>query len=221
MLDWLPENISTYGADIDFFFAVIYYITTAVFFLVAGSMVYFLIRYRRRAGRKAEYTHGNNTLELVWTTATTIAMFLLAILSKPVWSEIKETRPPADVEVRVTGKQFNWEVLYPGPDGKFDTDDDFLTDNEVHVPVDSVVHVHLRSKDVIHSFFVPVLRLKQDALPGRTITAWFEATRTGTYEIPCAELCGFGHSGMLGHLYVHSPDEYSAWVDETWPANQS
>ena len=132
-----------------------------------------------------------------------------------------QTQPPADVEVRVTGKQFNWEVLYPGPDGKFDTEDDYLIDNEVHVPVDSVVHVHLRSKDVIHSFFVPVLRLKQDALPGRTITAWFEATQTGTYEIPCAELCGFGHSGMLGFLYVHGPDEYSAWVEETWPASSS
>lgn len=217
MLDWLPENISTYGADIDFFFYVIYYLTTGVFILVAGAMVYFLIRYRRREGQKAHYTHGNNTLELVWTGATTVALLLLAIVSKPVWSEIKETQPPADVEVRVTGKQFNWEVLYPGPDGRFDTEDDYQIDNEVHVPVDSVVHVHLRSKDVIHSFFVPVLRLKQDALPGRTITAWFEATQTGTYEIPCAELCGFGHSGMLGYLHVHSPDEYAAWVEETWP----
>jgi cytochrome c oxidase subunit 2 len=219
MLDWLPENISTYGADIDFFFYVIYYITTAVFFLVAAAMVYFLIKYRFREGRRAHYTHGNNTLEIVWTVATTVAMFMLAIVSKPVWSEIKEQQPPADVEVRVVGKQFNWEIIYPGPDGAFDTEDDYQTDNVIHVPVDSVVHVHLTSRDVIHSFFVPVLRLKQDVLPGRSIIAWFEATETGIYEIPCAELCGFGHSGMLGHLHVDSPDDYAAWVDETWPSN--
>jgi cytochrome c oxidase subunit 2 len=129
--------------------------------------------------------------------------------------------------VQVTGKQFNWEVRYPGPDGEFDasadsttgTLDDYQIDNEVHVPVNKVVRVMLASKDVIHSFFVPQLRLKQDAVPGRMITAWFEATQPGTYEIPCAELCGFGHSGMLGRLYVHTPEEYKAWKQQTWPSN--
>ena len=221
MLDWLPENVSTYGGGIDFLFYVIYYITSAVFILVAATMVYFLIKYRHREGRRALYTHGNATLEWVWTSATTAAMLILAFASKPLWSEIKQQQPPADIEVKVTGKQFNWEVRYPGPDNEFNTKDDYQIDNEVHVPVNAVVHVGLSSIDVIHSFFVPQLRLKQDTLPGREIIAWFEATKPGTYEIPCAELCGFGHSGMLGHLYVHTPEEYEAWKQQTWPTGEA
>lgn len=217
MLDWLPENISTYGDRIDFFFHVIYYITTTVFVLVAAAMVFFLIKYRYREGRKATYSHGNTTLEIVWTSATTLAVIILALASKPLWSEIKQQQPPADVTVKVTGKQFNWEILYPGPDGQFGTGDDYQIDNNLYVPVNATVHVDLGSRDVIHSFFVPVLRLKQDALPGREIRAWFKATKTGTYEIPCAELCGFGHSGMKGTLFVQTPEEYQKWVEETWP----
>ncbi|NUM64130.1 cytochrome c oxidase subunit II [candidate division KSB1 bacterium] len=186
MLDWLPENVSTYGSRIDFFFHVIYYLTASVFVLVSATMIYFLIKYRQREGRRATYTHGNATLEWVWTSATTVAMIALAFASKPLWGEIKQQRPPAEVEVRVTGKQFNWQILYPGPDRQFDTADDYQIDNDLHVPVNAVVHVHLNSLDVIHSFFVPQLRLKQDAVPGHSITAWFQATKPGVYEIPCA-----------------------------------
>lgn len=217
MLDWLPPNISTFGGDIDKFFYVIYYITTTVFFLVTGTLIYFLIKYRSKEGRPAKYSHGNTTLEVVWTTVTFLAMLILAFASKPVWSTIKQTLPPADVVVQVTGKQFNWEILYPGPDTIFGTEDDYQIDNNLHVPVNKVVRIILKSHDVIHSFFVPALRLKQDAVPGREILAWFEATQTGKYEIPCAELCGFGHSGMLGYLFVHSPEEHEQWVHETWP----
>ena len=220
MLDWLPPNISTYGAEIDKFFHVIYYITTTVFFLVTAVMIYFLIKYRYREGRKARYYHGNNVLEIIWTSATFIAMIILALVTKPLWSEIKQHVPPTDVTIKVTGKQFNWEVLYPGPDNAFGTEDDFQIDNSVNVPVNKPIRILLNSKDVIHSFFVPSLRLKQDAVPGREIPAWFEATKTGRYEIPCAELCGFGHSGMLGHLIVHSPEGYRAWLDKTWPSPQ-
>jgi cytochrome c oxidase subunit 2 len=138
-------------------------------------------------------------------------------MSEPIWGKIKQEVPPTNIQVRVTAKQFNWEFLYPGPDGKFDTGDDLLLDNELHVPVNRVVQVFLTSKDVIHSFFLPHLRMKQDTLPGRVIQGWFEATKTGVYEIPCAELCGFGHSGMLGHLTVHSGGDYEKWVKEQWP----
>lgn len=217
MLDWLPPNVSTYGSDIDSFFYVIYYITLVVFVLVAACQLYFMIKYRFKEGRKARYYHGNNTLEIVWTSATFIAMLVLALASKPVWSKIKQELPPTDITVQVTGKQFNWEMLYPGPDNVFGTEDDYQIDNQLHVPVNKVVHVILKSKDVIHSFFVPQLRLKQDTVPGREITAWFEATKPGKYEIPCAELCGFGHSGMLGYLIVHTPEEYEQWRNETWP----
>lgn len=217
MLRWLPENVSTYGGEIDFLFYVIYYITAAAFFLVVAAMVAFLIMYRHREGRRATYLHGNTTLELTWTIITTLIFVVLAFMSRPIWGKVKQQVPPTNVQVRVTGKQFNWEILYPGPDGKFDTADDLQVDNELHVPVNRVVHVFLTSKDVIHSFFVPNLRFKQDALPGRTIQGWFEATKPGIYEIPCAELCGFGHSGMLGHITVLSAEDYEKWVKEQWP----
>ncbi len=217
MLKWLPENVSTYGAEIDFLFYVIYYITGVAFILVAVAMVAFLIIYRHREGRRAKYVHGNTFLEIVWTVGTAVIVIVLGIMSEPLWARIKQQVPPSDIQVRVTGKQFNWEILYPGPDGKFETADDVQMDNELHVPVNRVVQVFLASKDVIHSFFLPNLRLKQDAVPGRTIQAWFEATKPGVYEIPCAELCGFGHSGMLGHLTVHSAEDYEQWVKEQWP----
>jgi cytochrome c oxidase subunit 2 len=219
MLDWLPQNISSYGGEIDKVFYVIYYITATVFYLVAGFMIYFLIKYRYKEGRKAKYYHGNNALEIIWTSATFIAMLVLALASRPLWSKIKQEVPPSDIVVQVTGKQFNWEMLYPGPDKTFGTSDDYQIDNQLHVPVDRVVRIILKSKDVIHSFFVPTLRLKQDTVPGRDILAWFEATKPGRYEIPCAELCGFGHSGMLGYLFVHTAEDYDAWVKETWPEN--
>lgn len=219
MLKYLPENISTYGGEIDFLFYVIYWITGVAFLLVAGAMIAFLVMYRQREGRRARYVHGSTALEIIWTVGTTIIVVALAIMSQPLWAKIKQEVPPSDIQVRVTGKQFNWEIVYPGPDGKFDTSDDLQMDNELHVPVDRVVHVFLTSKDVIHSFFLPNLRLKQDALPGRLIEAWFEATKTGRYEIPCAELCGFGHSGMLGHLIVHSAEDYTKWVKDQWPSS--
>ena len=125
--------------------------------------------------------------------------------------------PPGDVFVQVTAKQFNWDFTYPGPDGKFATEDDLTVENELHVPVDKVVRLTLQSRDVIHSLFIPNMRFKQDTLPGRRIEGWFKATKTGEFEIPCAELCGFGHSGMLGSLKVQSPTEYAAWTAERWP----
>lgn len=218
MMSWLPENVSTFGPGIDRMFYLIYYITGATFVLVMTLLVAFLIMYRYQEGRRATYTHGNSTLEIVWTIVPALILVMLGFMSKGKWDEIKKNVPPADVQVRVTGKQFNWEVMYPGPDGKFETGDDVQFDNDVHVPVNKVVRVLLRSKDVIHSFFVPALRLKQDALPGREIVVWFEVTKPGTYEIPCAELCGFGHSGMKGMLIVHDAAGYDAWVKEKWPA---
>lgn len=216
MLDWLPENISTYGGEIDKFFYIIYYITSAVFFLVTGTLLYFLIKYRYNENRKAIYYHGNNKLEIIWTSVTLLAMIILALATKPLWSKIKQDLPPSEIQIRVSGKQFNWEVLYPGVDGIFRTTDDYQIDNNVHVPVNKVIHIILSSQDVIHSFFVPNLRLKQDAIPGREITVWFEATKTGKYEIPCAELCGFGHSGMLGYLFVQTQEDYDEWKNSTW-----
>ena len=216
MLGWLPERASTYAKDIDTIFYVIYYITGFFFILVTVLLVWFLIKYRAQPGRRAVYSHGSTTLELLWTAVPALIFIALFLVSQSTWARIKQFAPTGDVEVRLIGKQFGWEFHYPGPDGRFDTGDDKSIDNELHVPVDKVVRVYLRGQDVIHSFFVPVLRLKQDVVPGREILAWFQATKTGRYEIPCAELCGPGHSGMKGWLTVHTEDEYRQWVQEQW-----
>ena len=214
MLQWLPEDVSTFGGEIDSLFYLIYYITAATFILVTVLMVLFLVMYREQPGRRATYTHGNTSLESIWTIIPAAILIVLSFMSVSTWAKVKQHAPDSDFELQVAAKQFNWDVVYPGADGKFGTDDDVKFDNDLHVPVNKVVRVQLSSKDVIHSFFLPNLRLKQDAVPGRTILVWFEATKPGKYEIPCAELCGFGHSGMKGWLYVHTPEEYAKWAGE-------
>jgi cytochrome c oxidase subunit 2 len=216
MLDWwLPENVSTYGRDIDWLFHLIYWITGITAILVFVTMLAFLVMYKDRPGRRARYTHGNSTLEIVWTVVPSLILVVLTVLSVPAWSKIKMAAPPpSDFVLEVTAKQFNWQIVYPGADGKFGTGDDKTLLDEMHVPVNKVVHVILKSQDVIHSFFVPQFRMKQDAVPGRAITQWFEATKPGKYELPCAELCGFGHSGMKGWVYVHTADDYKKWAAE-------
>ena len=214
MMRWLPENVSTYGDQIDGLFYFIYYLTGAVFVIVTVLMVIFLILYRHKEGRRAVYCHGNTTMEITWTVIPTIILFALSFASASTWSTVRVNVPPSDFEVKVAGKQFNWEITYPGPDGTLGTKDDFKIDNEWHVPVNKVVRVRLTAQDVIHSFFLPNLRIKQDAVPGRETLLWFEATKTGKYEFPCAELCGFGHSGMIGWLYVDTPEDYDKWEKE-------
>jgi len=218
MRDWFPENVSTFGGDVDGIFWFIFYIVTVWFFLTEGLIVYFMVRYRRKAGQKATYALGNTWTQLAWVLVPLAIVVVLDLFidirGADVWAKVKGQRPPADVTVRGVGKQFNWEFIYPGPDGKLGNEDDLSSDNELHVPVGKVVHVILTSKDVIHSFFLPHFRLKQDAVPGRQIPVWFEATKIGAYEIPCAELCGFGHSGMNGKLFVHSPADFEKWLQE-------
>jgi cytochrome c oxidase subunit 2 len=219
---WFPENISTYGADIDAVFWLIFYIVGFWFLLAEGLLFFFVLRYRRRPGQAATYVRGDRWSELAWVLVPGVIVLMLDLAidsaGGAAWARVKEQMPPGGVEVRVVAKQFNWGFEYPGPDGKFDTADDLGIDNELHVPVGQNVRVTLQSKDVIHSFFIPTVRLKQDILPGRTIRAWFNATKPGEYEIPCAELCGFGHSGMLGMLIVHTAEDYDRWQRERWPA---
>jgi cytochrome c oxidase subunit II len=211
---WLPENVATYGQDIDWLFHLIFWITGTVFVLVIVTLLAFLVIYRDRPGRQARYTHGSTPLEIAWTVVPALILVVLTFLSVPAWSRIKMQVPPSDFDVLVTAKQFNWQVRYAGPDGKLDTGGAQLFLDEMHVPVNKVIRVHLRSQDVIHSFFVPQFRIKQDAVPGREIVAWFEASKPGKYEWPCAELCGFGHSGMKGWVYVHTPEDYAKWAAE-------
>jgi cytochrome c oxidase subunit 2 len=141
-------------------------------------------------------------------------LIVLSFMSVSTWAKVKREVPPTDFELGVAAKQFNWAVSYPGPDGKLGSEDDVKFDNDIHVPVNKVVRLHISSDDVIHSVFIPNLRFKQDAVPGRTISGWFEATKPGKYELPCAELCGFGHSGMRGWVFVHTADDYAKWAAE-------
>jgi len=219
---WFPQNVSTFGGDVDWVFKLIFYVVGFWFLLSEGALFYFIIRYRRKPGEAAFFNRGDSKRELAWLlipAAIVLALDLgIDAAAGPVWDIVKGTPPPADVSVRLDAKQFNWEFTYPGPDGKFDTADDLKLENELHVPVGKVVQVRLNSLDVIHSFFVPALRLKQDVMPGRKIMAWFNATQPGTYEIACAELCGFGHYSMHGVVVVHTAEDYQHWLHEHWPA---
>lgn len=214
MLNWLPESISTYGKDIDRLFYLIYYITAVSCVLVLGGQAWLMFRYRARKGGRAVYTHGNPTLEVIWTIVPTLVFVMLGFMSRSVWSDVRQSNPPTDMQLIVEGSQFNWLITYPGLDGRIGTEDDFKQENLLRVPVDRKVGITLTAKDVIHSFFLPHVRLKQDAVPGREIRVWFEATKTGEYDMPCAELCGFGHSNMNGRLIVLGPEEFDAWAAE-------
>jgi cytochrome c oxidase subunit 2 len=218
MMRWLPEDVSTYGHEIDALFFLIYYITAATFILVTALMIWFLWKYRDRGNRRATYSHGNTTLEIIWTVVPAAILIVLSFMSVSTWAKVKREVPPTDFEVSVAAKQFNWDVSYPGPDGKLGTEDDIKFDNDIHVPVNKVVRLHLTANDVIHSLFIPNLRFKQDTVPGRKILGWIEATKPGKYEMPCAELCGFGHSGMKGWLHVHTAEDYAKWAAENLAA---
>jgi cytochrome c oxidase subunit 2 len=211
----LPENVSTFGGKIDSLFYLILWITGAIFVLVEVLLLYFLIRYRHREGRPAHYTHGSNRLEVIWTIVPAIICVVLALLSRRSWAEIKQNMPQGAMNVEVTAEQFAWNIRYPGPDGKLDTADDVVTLNQLHFPVGRPLIVTLHSKDVIHSFFLPEFRVKQDAVPGMTTRIWLEATRVGHWEIACAELCGLGHYRMKGFVTVETPEEFDRWLAET------
>jgi cytochrome c oxidase subunit 2 len=211
-----PENISTYGGSIDTLFNAVLWLTGITFVLVEIALVVFAFKYRNKPGRKATYIHGNDRLEVVWTSATAIIVIILALVSRPLWNRIKDPAefPQPDLELNIVAKQFEWNVTYPGADGKLGTPDDFTRRGQLHMPVDKKILVTLNSEDVIHSFFLPNFRLKQDAVPGMKIRAWFEATKTGDYVIACAELCGLGHYRMKGKVTVHTADEFAKWQQE-------
>jgi cytochrome c oxidase subunit 2 len=211
---WLPDAGSTFAGPIDALFLAILIITGIALVVVEVGLVTFVIKYRARPGRKAFYTHGSTRAEVIWTAIPAVTMVALGLISNHYWVLIKDKKsiPPNAYHVGVHAKQFEWQVTYPGPDGKLGTADDFTIRNQLHVTVNEPIAVELSAEDVIHSFFVPEFRLKQDAVPGMHITAWFQATKTGEFEIGCAELCGMGHYKMRGRVFVHTPEDYKAWV---------
>ncbi len=217
---WLPPNLSTFGRKIDHMFYGILFLTGFVFFGVQGALLYFLFKYRDRPNAKVHYTHGNHRIEVIWTTIPAIILVILTIFSQQLWSEIKMNIPQGSYPIEIQAEQFAWNVIYAGTDEKFGTPDDIKTINQLHIPVGKPVRVRLTSigKDgkhpVIHSFFLPEFRLKQDVMPGMGIDVWFEAIKTGKYEIACAEFCGLGHYRMRGFVSIHSPEGFEAWLKE-------
>lgn len=226
LFHWLPEDISTFGHGIDHVLKVIYYIVGAWFLAVQGVLFYFIFRYRRKEGRKATYQAGLSWKALYWVLIPAVVILGLDLaidaIQAPVWRQIKEELPATpDQTIRITGKQFIWEFVHPGVDGRLDTPDDIQTLNQLTVPVHAKIVFELKAADVLHSFWVPNLRLKQDAVPGRTIKGWFEATKEGDFVIACAELCGSGHGIMRGELHILNPEDYQKWLKENTPESGS
>ena len=245
---WLPENFSTDGAVIDQLFNQILVVVVVVFVAVQVTLVVFLVKYRARPGGKATYIHGNNRLEILWTAVPAVFLAALSFLSHQGWVKIKpaegfrngEPGRQADHVIEVIAEQFAWNIRYPGADGKFgprrpdlvsvanpigidrehpDGADDIFLTGQMHVPINKRIQVNLTSKDVLHSFFLPHSRAKQDAVPGMVIQMYFDVTRAGSYEIACAELCGNNHYNMKGALTAHPTVEaYQAAIDQFAPA---
>jgi cytochrome c oxidase subunit 2 len=205
-LPLFPEQASTIAQRVD----ALYYFLVAVagFFslLIAFLVVVFAIRYRRRSEmERPAAIHGSLGLELVWTLIPFGLAMVMFFWGASVYVSLR--RPPDDaLNVFVVGKQWMWKLQHL--EGRREI-------NELHVPVRRAVKLIMTSEDVIHSFFVPAFRIKQDAIPGRYTTAWFEATKVGTYHLFCAEYCGTEHSGMIGHVIVMEPAEYEAWLSGT------
>ena len=233
---WFPPIITEQGVAYDQHFMLTLVITGIIFFFAQLGLSYLIFRYRDRGGR-AHYSHGNTKLEVLWTTATAILFVGLVLWGQHIWAQVHlRGAPSAAIPIEVTGQQFVWNIRYPGPDGQFgrtvpelmkestgnplglDPDDPASQDDLVMpvmaVPVNRPVEVILRSKGVIHSFFVRELRLKQDTVPGLETRIHFTASTVGRYEIVCAELCGLGHSQMRSFLLVMSEQDFEDWLRE-------
>lgn len=212
---WLPPDISEHGHRIDHLFMFCLYLTGAVFIATEVVLFWFMWRYDGRTNRDpVKFSHGSHNLEIVWTIVPAATLLFIAIYQMDAWADAKIRTPNIPATVEVTGRQFEWRIRYPGPDGELATEDDIFGVNELHLPVNEQIVLNLKSMDVLHDFFVPQLRIKQDAVPGNKIPMWFTARETGTYEIVCAELCGWGHYKMKGRLTIESREAFDAWLKQ-------
>ena len=197
-----PERASSMAGQVDAIYIFLLVVCGMVALLVFTCLLYFAARYRSRAGVPAEQIDGSTPLELTWSIIP-ICVFMVFF----AWGALvffKQRTPPRDAtEVYVVAKQWMWKLEHA--EGQREI-------NELHVPVGRDVKLIMTSQDVIHSFYVPVFRMKQDVLPGRYTVAWFRATKPGTYHLFCAEYCGTQHSGMIGSIVVMEPAQYEAWM---------
>ena len=232
----LPLDISTHGAGID---QLIVYVHIFMALLFVGWGIYFvycLFRFRERTGHTAQLDDKHFTLPTYIEVGIVLAEVVLLVgFSIPILGKVKNDFPDRKdaVVLKVVAEQFAWNIHYPGRDGKFGTTDikkmdgtnpigldresefgkdDVVTINQLHIPVNKPIIIDLISKDVIHSFSLPVARVKQDVIPGMVIPIHFEAKETGEFEIACAQLCGMGHYRMRGSFVVETQENYDKWM---------
>lgn len=212
---FMPENVSSFGSEIDSLAILITILVGVCLFVVLAIFFYSLVKFRRQSGEKANYILGNSWHQVKWVIVPVLIIivmdFYIDFRTTDAWEKIKGSTPKGDIVVRVTAQQFSWLFTYPDNNGRFESKGELKKINDFHVPVNKTIVFHLESKDVLHSFWVPSLRLKQDVVPGRTITGWFVANKIGQYEIACAEICGVGHTVMSGTLIVESQEDYDRW----------
>ena len=234
---WFPTLASIHGAEVDSVFMAVLIATGVAFVITQGLLGYFVARYGASGKERAGYWHDNPKAEAILLTITAVILVVLVFMGQKAWYNIYFSDMPEDATIiQVTGQQFAWNVHYAGADGVFgridlglidnvnrigldESDpaakDDIVTENEIHVPVNKPVVLRLRSKDVIHSFFLPNLRVKQDAVPGMLIQIWFTPSEVGTYDLACAELCGHQHyrMGRNGGFTVDgTEEEFNNWL---------
>jgi cytochrome c oxidase subunit 2 len=233
----MPVAASAHAGEIDQMIVLTHWLMAVLFVGWGVYFSYVLVRFRHGANQKASYAGAKGTLSKYTEIGVVVAeVVLLAFFAIPAWARRVQSPPDSGaVVVRVVGEQFAWNMQYPGADGRFgrtdvalvtadnplgldrsdpNAKDDVTTINQLNIPVDRPILVHLTSKDVIHSFGLYEMRVKQDAVPGMEIPVWFVPTRTGEYEIVCSQLCGLGHYRMRGFMTVQTQGEYDAWMAE-------
>ncbi len=216
-MEYLPV-VSTYAQSIDD--AILLIAVLVGFWTVLTFTLFFwlIFRYRARPGQRAGYVTGEERQPKRFITIAHMLVLVcdvfIVIAAIRVWVDVKQTLPtaPETQTVRVIGQQWAWSFVHPGPDGVLDTADDIKSVDELHIEVGRPYIYELVSRDVLHDFSVPAFRLKQDAIPGRIIQGWFEATDTGSFDIQCAEMCGIGHGLMPGRLVIETPEQHAAWM---------
>ncbi|HSG07952.1 MAG TPA: cytochrome c oxidase subunit II [Longimicrobiales bacterium] len=223
MIERLLLQASSFAADIDGLILLVG-VLAGFWFLMAEALFFWLIwRFREKPGVKTQYITGKEKHLKRWITIphalVLVCDVFIIIGAVQVWYKVKQHLPEPDYTVRVIGQQWAWVFQHPGQDNELDTSDDIYTTDDLYVENEKTVHFQLTSRDVLHDFSVPVFRLKQDAVPGRTITGWFRATQAGTFDIQCAEICGIGHGVMAGRINVQRASEHAAWIAEHSPAS--
>jgi cytochrome c oxidase subunit 2 len=234
----LPVAASAHAGDIDEMIVLVHWLMAILFVGWGLFFLFVLVRFRKGANPKASYTGAKGKISKgLEIGVAVIEVILLVFYAIPAWAKRVKAFPSENeaVVVKVVGEQFAWNVQYPGPDGKFGrtspnlvaadnplgldksdpaAKDDITTINQLNLPIDRPVLIHLSTKDVIHSFGLYEMRVKQDAIPGMSIPLWFIPNRLGQYEITCSQLCGLGHFRMRGFVTIQSAADYQKWYDD-------